>query len=1280
MAGQAAFDDPAIVEVLNSSGGDVMNISIPFVSATVLDPFVDTCVTKPNLCVEEGIYTKVVNNLPPRTGGYHIFYQRCCRNASINNINNPDQAGETFYTYIPNNASILTNSSPQFVNFPPIFVCRNEPIQFPHLASDKDGDSLVYSFYSPYLGCANTPQQVAGPDCPQNYPTISGTTASFNSVTWSGGYNASNPMGGGGLTIDANGFLDGIPPDAGQYVVGVKCTEYRNGVRLGYIVRDFQFNVVDCPPLAKADIGPVDPCSSQPVTLINLSDTFAQGYQWDFGDPTSTTDVSSVRNPPAYTYPGLGPYTARLIIQPGTACADTAYETINFGTVSADFTSTVDSACVGVPIQFNDNSTTSPNDSIVMWDWDFGDGGTDNIQNPYHLYADSGSYTVSLIATSGFGCQDTVTKVIYAQPYPIANGADTNACSNNADTWLNGTIMFATGGMWSGAGTFNTSTSLPTTYTPTPAEISNGSTDVFLISTGNGLCPADTDTVHITFTPSPIADAGDDTMAVCKDTSMICLSGLVGVATGGHWTTTGSGTFNPDPDSLTVCYIPDSADLALDSIMFYLTTTGNGDCNPAVDSMRVRYINIPVVEIIGSDTTCAGIEFPVSVNISTGSGLWSTLGDGVFKPNAGVNNPDYWPGPGDNANGFVTLVFTSDNNGLCKAVTDSMYITLVSGPDAYAGADTSSCSNNADVQLTGTVINTTGGFWNGSGLFSPSNTIMNPVYSPTSTEITNGFADVILIAPSTIYCPADTDSIRINFTPAPTVDAGPDSMVACKDTSGIDFFATFSVAGGVQWLTSGDGTFDPNDSAVFVKYIPGTNDLNGNSVWLYVMTTHNDGCLSVSDSVYLELLDKPVVNITSADSSCEGVCIPLAVNTTTGSGYWTTAGTGSFVPNNTVNNPFYCPSAADDGLGFVELIFHSSDNGYCRSVMDTAHIVLIQGPTADFTSNEACEKDTSFFTDLSTNGLGNITDWSWNFGDSYTSTQQNPTHTYEVQSTYNVILITTDSKGCKDTISKDIYIHPLPQGDFIVSPGCLGEPVTFIDTTLVMGGDSVVAWYWQFGDGDTSSLRDPIHVYPTNGGYPVELIVTTNVGCKDTVTSSVTVLAPPHADFQTDKTLLKGSESIQFTDLSTGGIVSWFWDFGDSTGTSSVQNPSYNYDEIGVYSVTLIVTDANGCKDTIIKTLEVFMPPAIPNAFTPNNNGVNDKFYIRGGPFKSHELRIYNNWGELIFLTTMQGKENGWDGTRDGIEQPMGVYVYIAEVVSEDGQRYELKGDLTLLR
>ncbi len=148
--------------------------------------------------------------------------------------------------------------------------------------------------------------------------------------------------------------------------------------------------------------------------------------------------------------------------------------------------------------------------------------------------------------------------------------------------------------------------------------------------------------------------------------------------------------------------------------------------------------------------------------------------------------------------------------------------------------------------------------------------------------------------------------------------------------------------------------------------------------------------------------------------------------------------------------------------------------------------------------------------------------------------------------------------------------------------------------------------------------------------------------------------------------------------MSNGDPVAWWWDFGQGEGSSNNKNPDHTYTEPGQYLVELIVENNFGCRDTVVKDLEVFSPPDVPSGFSPNGDGKNDVLRVLGGPYEELEFKIFNNWGELIFRSNSQDK--GWDGTKDGVEQPVGVYVYVVRAVTPDGKEHKISGDVTLLR
>lgn len=310
----AEFDALGNITIFTGNGmlHQVLYINYPgstFVPVELESP----CLTlPPNICIET---TSYIGNifLPPSPTGYHISYQRCCRQSSIVNLMNPGAAGITCTTRIPPSPNHV-NSSPRFNALPPVALCLNEPLTFDHSATDPEGDELVYALATPFTGGSS-----ANP-----YPAQS-TPPPYSPVTWGPGYSESHQINSTPeLAIDpVTGILTVNPTAVGNYVIAVSVTEYRNGVPLTQTIRDFLFSVVPCNAVVSAGIGPqTEFCTGNlTVDFVNTS-SGGQSWYWDFGDP-STTEATSTQQNPSWTYPAHGTYTVTLIANPGATCADT---------------------------------------------------------------------------------------------------------------------------------------------------------------------------------------------------------------------------------------------------------------------------------------------------------------------------------------------------------------------------------------------------------------------------------------------------------------------------------------------------------------------------------------------------------------------------------------------------------------------------------------------------------------------------------------------------------------------------------------------------------------------------------------------------------------------------------------------------------------------------------------------------------------------------------------------------------------------------------------------
>ncbi|MGZ6537562.1 MAG: PKD domain-containing protein, partial [Bacteroidia bacterium] len=713
--GSAAFPSPVSITINKNCGGTaVTTVNIPFPGATLVPPNIDTCAVNPGICLEEAIYTKVVSGLPPTPGGYDLFFSYCCRNSTLLNITAPLSTGETWYAHIPDNGVVIANSSPKWVKPPPVFVCQGLNMTVDHSATDADGDSLVYSLYTPY-------SDVPAPSWP-------GCVFTPTLVNWASTYGANNPLDAstpGSLTINSAGIIHGIPPIIGQFVAGVRCEEWRNGVKIGEILRDFQFNVVNCPPLAVASFNPTGACNGTTITFNNTTTPSANTYLWDFGDASATSTATS----PVHTYPALGTYTATLIINNGTPCADTSIQTLNLSTLNSNFGDDAP-ACKGVPINFTDSSTVDASSSITNWNWNFGDGFTSTLQNPVHPFNSGGSFNVTLVTTSAAGCKDTIVYPVNIQGLPIANaGNDTISCTNNSSINLGGTILNAGGGQWIGSpGSIFTpgSTTLNATYTPSAAAVASGADTLTLYTTSNALCPADTDQVIISFYAGPTVNAGPD-IFVCKDTLSFPVTGTVTVASGGNWSTSGTGSFFP-LTGVNSTYTPSSADTTAGTVMLYLTSTGNGNCIAAVDTTVVTFTSTPISVITSNDSSCASNPVAISAITTNNAGIWTTTGTGTFAPNDTTLSATYLPSPSDDLAGGVTMIFTSTHNGGCRSNADTLHITLIPSPTA-AFSSVSACPQDtvvftdASTTSAGSIVN-----WSWSFGDAATSSVQSPIH------------------------------------------------------------------------------------------------------------------------------------------------------------------------------------------------------------------------------------------------------------------------------------------------------------------------------------------------------------------------------------------------------------------------------------------------------------------------------------------------------------------------------------------------------------------------
>jgi PKD repeat protein len=325
--------------------------------------------------------------------------------------------------------------------------------------------------------------------------------------------------------------------------------------------------------------------------------------------------------------------------------------------------------------------------------------------------------------------------------------------------------------------------------------------------------------------------------------------------------------------------------------------------------------------------------------------------------------------------------------------------------------------------------------------------------------------------------------------------------------------------------------------------------------------------------------------------------------------------------------------------------------------------------------------------------------WSWHFGDGTVSTDQNPTHTYTVLGTFDVVLSVTNG-SCSDSVEHTVSVTPIPpvaNFDFIPS-GCAPLSITLNNTSLFTDTPGTT-YSWDFGDGAGSTAKNPTYTYFDPGTFRVELTVT-GPGGVSSYSQVVSSYPSPKANFEVTPTVVfVNDEKVRCFNLSQGAD-SYLWNFGDGD-TSKVQQPFHKYMAEGVYDITLwayvhnvINGDTVVCSDKYVLSPAVTVEPAgslrFSTVFTPNISGENeidhlptgaeiDKYFFPPVNQKvvEYKLQIFNRLGVLIFESHDINKP--WDGYYHHKLCQQGVYVWYVEGKYANGQPFKKVGDVTLL-
>lgn len=890
-------------------------------------------------------------------------------------------------------------------------------------------------------------------------------------------------------------------------------------------------------------------------------------------------------------------------------------------------------------VQFTNQST-----GAVSYQWYFGDGGSSTVTNPTHIYANGGTYTITLIAISQCYCRDTTqsTITISSDPGPEISCPST-ICAFDTATYSTSSTgcnynWFATGGTITGP-----SNQQSVTVVWGAGQLGH----LGLYVTGCvGVC-TDTTWIDIPIVPSVATITGPHKVCPgdCEEFSLPLFSGAT------YTWKLNSGACGQITDSsccnkVQICWSP-----YLSSCIDTLTVTYFDSFLNCGGSAHFIIRLRPKLSIFGLAQGCANgtsnfFAFPgVPAN-------WTVSPAGpVITGTPGPSVIVDWNGLTGN---FVITAKPVNPNSVCN---DSaiILVNVIAPPVApVITGDTVSCPNNT-VQYCATGIGTIKWMITGGTPTSGMGNCMNVTWGNTPPFTVKAYVQM----PLSPYCSSDTSTQTVH-----TVVSIPPANFSGSHNACANATANYSSTSLYMPGTNHNWVLSPANSGAILTG-QGTSSIQiewgNNAPQTVVLSVTSSICgLNQVDTFQIHLNPPPIPSILQIGTLCPGVNAQLqavggsftayqwsgpggytsAVNPTTISlaGLYqvtvTDAGGCTALTQITVFN-VGAPQASISSLGPLQYCIGSSYSvGLCALGNGNYSYAWSNGPTTQCNyvntvgnyfvtvtdlstgcysvsnilsvTEDSCHQDTgtcipagsiSFTTSscnpkVFTNTSVNGSSFSWTFGDLGTSNLVNPTHYYNQAGFYLVTLYgyVPNAAGTDSCMLSDTALIEIPLlAKFRFTSGCDGAPVCFTDQSVTTVGNSISTWSWNFGDANSSSLQSPCHTYALPGTYIVTLTIS-NPNCTTSVTDTVIIAPPPVASFGFSPVNCINSP-VAFSDSSTTNINYWNWAFGNG-GTSLNQNPSQSYTNSGFYPVTLIVHDKYGCYDTLTKSVYINVPVA----------------------------------------------------------------------------------------
>ncbi len=675
-----------------------------------------------------------------------------------------------------------------------------------------------------------------------------------------------------------------------------------------------------------------------------------------------------------------------------------------------------------------------------------------------------------------------------------------------------------------------------------------------------------------------------------------------------------------------------------------IVTTQNG-CRDTIQ-MNVNSLNAPIAGF-----TAPSVCYGLPVNFTDQS--VSNNNDPIqsWQWNFGDGNTSNQQNPTNtytSANNYNVTLTVSNSEGCTDTETQS--ITIYDKPVANFNF-TNECEGNPitftdqSTSQAPTVVN----YWQWDMHALDTLYIQNPQYAFNQS----GNYNVTLVVGATSGC-YDTITLPLTVYDYPSAQFTANNVC---DGVPVNFTDQSTIANGFtitdyQW-NFGDGNNNSGQNQQYTYANPG--------IYQVVLSVTGDGLCTSTISQNVTVYDLPQPGFSTQDECLYNAAAftnntPQPQYDTIANYYW------DFGDGNTGNNENETHQYNQPGTYQVSLTaFTSSLN--CSNTI-TLPITIHPGPNANFNFTNDCQIDGIQFNDQSNISSGNINNYSWNFGDNNTSNVPSPLHYYNTDGQYQVSLIVYSDQNCTDTSTQTVTVYPMPNANFSALAVCHESPTPFTDLSTVNQPDQVIGWQWNFDGNGQSQEQNPSYVFSQPGTSNTTLIVTTNHGCKDTITLPVIIHPNPVVDFTAD--ILNGCSPVCVTltsqsNVATGNISQLIWTLEDgstlngSPANICFTNPSVinpNYETIMLTAIT-----DQGCTKFLEKQDYITVYPKPIAEFYPNPD----------------ELVLYETASTMINLSQGANQWN-WemgDGTTYNYFQPTHIYTdsgtyYITLTVSNE--------------